>query len=113
MPGDALTKDKADAADLLRACARASACQLADESSTLQRAREEREAPIFHESQKVKFEVTGDERLTRTFLEGLTDVVPTESSTTAAHECMRVSFSVVRPSVETRESKSDAALVPL
>ena len=37
--GDALTKDKADAADLLRACVRASAYQLADESSTLQRAR--------------------------------------------------------------------------
>ena len=44
MLGDALTKDKAEAADLLRACVRASA-QLADESSTLQRAREEREAP--------------------------------------------------------------------
>ena len=44
MLGDALTKDKAEAADLLRACVRASAYQLADESSTLQRAREEREA---------------------------------------------------------------------
>ena len=31
---------------------------------------------------------------TRTFLEGLTDVVPTESSTTAAQGCMRVSFPV-------------------
>ena len=29
----------------------------------------------------VKFEVTGNERLTRAFLEGLTDVDPTESST--------------------------------
>ena len=44
MLGDALTKDKADPADLLRACVRASASQLADESSTLPRAREEPEA---------------------------------------------------------------------
>ena len=43
MLGDALTKDKAEAADLLRACVRASAYQLANESFTLQRAREERE----------------------------------------------------------------------
>ena len=65
---ETLTKDKAEAADLLR-CVRASAYQLADESS-LQRAREEREA---RSSQTmVKIEVTGDERLTRTFLEGLT-----------------------------------------
>ena len=47
MLGDALTKDKAEAADLLRACVRVSAYQLADESSTLQRAREEREARSF------------------------------------------------------------------
>ena len=40
----------------------------------------------------VKSEVTSDERLTRTFLEGLTDVVPEESSTTAAQGRMRVSF---------------------
>ena len=40
----------------------------------------------------VKFEVTGDERLTRTFLEGLTDVEPTESSTTAAEGRRRVNF---------------------
>ena len=38
MLGDSLTKDRADAADLLRACVRASTYQLADESSTLQRA---------------------------------------------------------------------------
>ena len=50
MLGDALTKDKADAADLLRACVGASASLLADESSTLPRAREEREAPIVCES---------------------------------------------------------------
>ena len=47
MLGDALTKDKADAADLMRACVRASAYQLAEESSTLQRAREVREARSF------------------------------------------------------------------
>ena len=40
----------------------------------------------------VKFEVTGDERLARTFLKGLRDVVPREPSTTAAHVRMRVSF---------------------
>ena len=40
----------------------------------------------------VKFEVTGDERLTRTFLEGHTDVEPTESSTTAVEGRTRVSF---------------------
>ena len=39
--GDSLTKDKA-AADQLKACVRASAYQLQHESSTLQRAREER-----------------------------------------------------------------------
>ena len=43
--GDALIKDKA--ADLLRACVRASAYQLADESSMLQRAREERKTGSF------------------------------------------------------------------
>ena len=48
--------------------------------------------PDLHRKPMVKFEVTGDERLTRTFLEGLTDVVPTESSTTAAQRRMRVSF---------------------
>ena len=47
MLGDALTKYKAEAADLLRACVRASAYQLADESSTLQWAREEGEARSF------------------------------------------------------------------
>ena len=44
MLGDAWSKDKADAVDLLRACARSSACQLTDESSTLPRCRKEREA---------------------------------------------------------------------
>ena len=38
MLGDALTKDKAEAAVMVRACVRASAYQLADESSTLLRA---------------------------------------------------------------------------
>ena len=41
MFGDALTNDRTDAADLLSACVRASEYQLADESSTLQRARQE------------------------------------------------------------------------
>ena len=72
MLGDALTKDKADPADLLRASVRASAYQLVDESCTLQRAREEREAG--------------------TFLEGITDVIPTESTVTAARGRVRVTF---------------------
>ena len=38
MLGDALTKHKADDADLLRVCVRTSAHQFADESSTLPRA---------------------------------------------------------------------------
>ena len=61
MLGDALTKDIADAADLLRACVRASAYQLADESSTLQRAREEREAGSLT---KTTFESRGHGRRT-------------------------------------------------
>ena len=44
---------------------RASAYQLADESSTLQRALDEREARSLANSSMVKFEVSGDERLTR------------------------------------------------
>ena len=92
----ALTKDKADAAELLRACACASAHQLADESYTLQWAREEREARSLTEvhgaSQEpmVKFEVAGDEKLTRTLLGGITDVVRAELIVTTAQGRMRV-----------------------
>ena len=39
-----MTKDKAEAADMLRACVRAFAYQLVDESSRLQRAPDERES---------------------------------------------------------------------
>ena len=42
----------------------------------------------------VEFEVTDDERLTRMFLEGRTDVESTESSTTAAECRIRVNFPV-------------------
>ena len=61
----------------------------------------------------VKFEVTGDERLTRTFpgrahRRGADRVV--NNSSTGAHASELPSqSSVVRPSVETTESKSDAA----
>ena len=61
-----------------------------------------------------KTEVRGHERLTSTFLEGLTDVVPTESSTIAATGTYASKHPgqdrVVRPSVETGERKSDAAV---
>ena len=86
--GDALTQDKPEAADLLRARVRASAFQLTDESSTWQRTREEREARSLRKPM-VKFEVTGDERRTRTFLEGLADAEPTESCMTAAESDAR------------------------
>ena len=108
MLGDPLTKDKADAADLLGACVRASA----DESPTLQRTREEREARSLTKPM-VKNEVTGDERLRRTFLEGLTDVVPKKSSTTAAQGRMRVSFPAKAVSsdfpLKTEKAKDAAA----
>eukprot|EP00959_Pyramimonas_sp_CCMP1952_P174652 3650033-Pyramimonas_sp.AAC.1 len=43
MLADALTKEKADAHDLLRACVRSGVYQLADESVTLESAAAERE----------------------------------------------------------------------
>ena len=52
----------------------------------------------------VKFEVSGDEWLTRTFLEGLTDVEPTESSTELPSQDR-----VIQHPVETREIEGDAA----
>ena len=76
---NALMIDKADDADLMRAW---SAYQIADESSTLQRVREEREAKPSTKAD-VKFEVTCCERLTRPSLEGVTDVVLTEASSSA------------------------------
>ena len=82
MLGDALTKVKAGATDLLRACVRASVYQLADESSTLQRTREEREARSFAKA---------DGEIRRT-ADANVSVVPTESSTTAAQGSMRVRF---------------------
>ena len=90
---------------------RASAYQLADESSTLQRAREEREARSSAKTDG-KFEVTGDERLTGTFPEGLTDVVPTESSTTAAQGRMRVSIPA-KTVLSDLPLKQEKATVPL
>ncbi|CAK0862474.1 unnamed protein product [Prorocentrum cordatum] len=64
MLGDALTKDKAEAADVLRACMRAGAYQLADESAWAM----------------VKFEATGSDEQARAFLLGLVDVYPDVSS---------------------------------
>ena len=81
---DALTKDKAEAADLLKACVRAyhPRCNGLEKSM--------KPSPL--RKLMVKFEITADERLTRTLLKGLTDVEATESSTTAAEGRMRVSF---------------------
>ena len=65
---------------------------------------------ICAKKKKVKFEATGDEQLTRTFLEGLAAVVPTESSTTTPEASELPSQDrVVRPSSEAGEGKGDAA----
>ena len=40
----------------------------------------------------MKFGVTGGEKLTRTFLEGITDAAPAESATATAQGRMRVCF---------------------
>ena len=71
MLGDALPRDKADAGDLLRACLRASACQVADESSVVER----RMKPNLRRKAMVKFK--GYERLTGT------DGIVNDSSTRA------------------------------
>ena len=73
----------------------------------------EREARSSCESRMVKFEVTGDERLTRTsFLAGLTDVEPTESSPTAAEGRMRLSFpaKTVLSNLPLKQEKSRVTL---
>ena len=93
-----MTKDQADAADFLRACAHASAYQLAGGSSTLQRAREERETRSARKlafptsGATVNFAVTGDEQLASAFLESPTDVFPKESTVLRAIGRLRVSF---------------------
>ena len=88
--GDALTKDNADATDLMRACVRASTDQLADESSTLQRAREEREA---WSSAKADGEVRDHGK-------------PTVDAD--VHTRVRQHGRAVQPFVEERKKKSDA-----
>ena len=92
MLGDALTKDRAEAADLLRACVRARLRTNSLISHPRCNGFEKSVKPDPLRKPVAKLEVAGDERLTRTFLEGLTDVVPTESSTTAAEGRMRVRF---------------------
>ena len=71
MLGDALTEDTAEAADLYHPRG-----YRLEKSVKLRPLRK----------LMVKFEVTGDERLTRTFLQGLTDGEPTESSTSVVCE---------------------------
>ena len=98
MLGDALTIDKAEAADLLRACVRVSAQQLADDSST-----SVRPGPL--RKLMLKFEVTGDERLTRRGTDSLLSDSGRGSHASGLHSQDRV----LQPSVEARESKGDAA----
>ena len=112
MLGDALTKGKAEAADLLRACVRASAHQLADASSTLQRAPEEREAWF---SAKADGKIRGHGRRTadenvpgRTHRHG-TDGVLNDSNRGSHASEFPSEDRVVQHSVEARESKGDAA----
>ena len=112
MLGDALTKDKAEAADLLRAGVRASAYQLADESSMLERAREEREA---RSSAKSDCKIRGHERRAadenvsgRAHRRGADRVVNHSSTGMYASE-LPGQGTVVRPSVKAGEGKSDAA----
>ena len=102
--GDPLIKDKAYAADLLRACLCASAYQSADDSSTLQRTREKRESG----------EIRGHER--RTTDENVSarthrlDTVRVVNSSTGTYVSELPSQGrVVRLSVKTREGKRDAA----
>ena len=105
MLGDALTKDKADASDLLRAILRINKQTSHPLCNGLEKS--VRRKPM------VKFEVTSDEWLTRTFLGGFVDVLPTEPSTTTAQGAHAGELPshgrVVRLSVETREGKGDAA----
>ena len=109
MLGDALTKDEADAADLLRAWVRARLHEL----STLQRAREEREARSLT---KTHGEVRGHGRRTagenvsgRTHRRGTDRVVDNSSMEAHASE-LPCQGRVVRSSVGIREGKGDAAL---
>ena len=103
--GKALTKDEADAADLLRACVFVVGYQHADGSFTLQRAREEREAESLT---KVQRDQSGDEH----YLQGIIEVVPAKS-TTQCRGRMRVSFPartrVVEPSLKARGGKGYVA----
>ena len=78
--GDALTRDKAEAADQSRAC-EARVCFNSHMNHPRCNGLEKSVKPRPLRKLIVKFEVTGNERLTRTFLEGLTDLDTAESST--------------------------------
>ena len=112
MLGDALTRDQAEPADSLRACVRASACQLADESSTLQRARDEREARSLAKADgKIQGlgRRTADENVPgRTHRRG-TDRILNDSSRVSHASLPPSQDRVVQPPVQTRASEGDAA----
>ena len=82
-----LTKDKADAADFLRACVRESAHQLRSARSVPQ----ENRLCLTRQS-TVKFEVKGDGQLARSFLESLTDVFLEQATVLSAKGWLRVSL---------------------
>ena len=114
MLGDALTKDKAEAADLSKTCVRASACQLADESSTLKRAREGREArssPNADGRSRGHRRRTADENVPGRTHRRATDRVPNDSCRGLHAGELPSQDRVVQPSDEARESKSDVQLV--
>ena len=106
MLGDALTKDKADAADLLRACAHISSQMSNPRCKGLGRG----VRPGLQQKPMVKFEVTGDDTDVpgRARRRGANRVV--DNGSTGAHAGELPSQGrVVKPSTEAGEKKSDSA----
>ena len=108
--GDAATTDKAESADLFRACVRASAHQLADESSTLQRAREREALSLAKVNGKIRGlgRRTSDENvLGRTGRCGTARILNDSNRRSHAGE-LSSQDRVDQLFVDTRESKGDA-----
>ena len=82
-----LTKDKADAADFLRACVRESAKQLRSARPVPQENR-----LCLTRRSTVKFEVTGDGQLARSFQESITDIFLEQATVLPAKGRLRVSL---------------------
>ena len=103
MLGDALTKDKADGAELLRACVRTPECQVSEESSTLIRAREERK--IGKKTNNIRHsEIRGNGRPSaRKIVPSLTDVFQEEVSVLPAKTAL------LKPAPQQRQRLGDSA----